>query len=305
MTHPYYQQPNSFTPSKSTLNSWLNTRKSNSPSKPGIFETVDYTRDTTWAIISILIEASALILTLYGATRQYQKTGEISLLITAGVLVTLFIAFDLIGILLHSYDKPNHVKTKSEIIVTTDSIKLQSLYDLLDNITWRTFLGSILLILSGSMKILAIGVYLKESAGIGIFVLWILYLIVIYIHLYHTSFWLSGISTTKKITKEYNQYLANIAKGIDNPFAVEPTQHIFLTPFNMRQDDFQNGRQSITFNHAQNINGVQLNQYTLLSNGCLWDDDITSLMMFFGPDFNQDLIKACIHLQYNQLGQTL
>ena len=70
----------------------------------------------------------------------------------------------------------------------------------------------------------------------------------------------------------------------------------------MGQTSFQNGRQSIDFNNTNTVNGVQLNQYTLTSNGCLWDDDITSLTMFFDPNFNQDLIKACIHLQFIQLG---
>tara|TARA_B110000908_G_C10124955_1_gene389416 strand:+ start:12 stop:932 length:921 start_codon:yes stop_codon:yes gene_type:complete len=306
MNHPYYEQPNSFTPSKSTLNTWLKTRKSNSPSKPGIFETVDYTRDTTWAIISILIEASALFLTLYGAIDEYQDKGKISLLITASILVALFIAFDIIGILLHSYDNPTYVKTKNEIKITTDQIKLKQLYDKLNNITWRTFLGFILLILSASMKILAVTYYFKNNAAaLGIIVLCILYLIIIYIHLYHTSFWLSGISTKKKIKKEYNKYRDNIQRGINNPFSVNPNQHIFFTPFNMGQDHFQNGRQSITFNNVTTSNGVQLNQYTLSSEGCLWDDDITSLTMFFNHNFNEDLIKACIHLQFIQLGELL
>ena len=306
MNHPYYDQPNAFTPSKSTLNTWLKTRKSNSPSKPGIFETVDYTRDATWAVISILIETTALVLTLYGAFTEFRLQGNISLLITAGILVVLFIAFDIIGILLHSYDKPALVKTKNEIKLTTDHIKLTQLYDKSNNISWRSFLGFILLILSGSMKIIAVNYYFKSSAAqLGIIVLCILYLIIIYIHLYHTSFWLAGISTKKKIKKEFDKYIENNQKGISTPYAITPSQYIFSTPFTMGQTSFQNGRQSIAFNNTNTVNGVQLNQYTLTSNGCLWDDDITSLTMFFDPNFNQDLIKACIHLQFIQLGQPI
>lgn len=307
MNHPYYEQPNLFTPSKSTLNTWLKTRKSNSPTKPGIFETTDYTRDTTWAIISILIETSALVLTLYGAFNEFRTQGNISLLITASILVVLFVAFDIIGILLHSYDKPTFVKTKNEIKLTTDPVKLTQLHAQLNNISWRSFLGFILLILSGSMKILAVTYYFKNSAAqLGIIVLCILYLIIIYIHLYHTSFWLAGISTKKKIRKEYSKHIDNIQKGINSNFAViYPSQYIFSTPFTMATNNFQNGRQSIIFNHTSRVNGVQLNQYTLTSRGCIWDDDITSLTMFFNPNFNQDLIKACIHLQFIQLGQPL
>ena len=157
------------------------------------------------------------------------------------------------------------------------------------------------------MKILAVTYYFKNSAAqLGIIVLCILYLIIIYIHLYHTSFWLAGISTKKKIRKEYSNYIDNIQKGINSNFAVgSPSQYIFSTPFTMGKDKFQNGRQSIVFNHTSTVNGVKLNQYTLSSSGCLWDDDITSLTMFFNPNFNQDLIKACIHLQFIQLGQPL
>ena len=105
MQSPYYQNANLFKPSQSTLFNWLKTRKSESETKPGFFETVNFSTDQVWAIISILIELSALLLTLYGAWLRFISKHQIGILITAALIVMLFIAFDIIGILLHGYDR--------------------------------------------------------------------------------------------------------------------------------------------------------------------------------------------------------
>jgi len=59
-----FQMPAIFMPSTSTLNAWLRTRKSNDKSLPGIFDTVEYSRDSSWAKFSILVEAVAFFVTL-------------------------------------------------------------------------------------------------------------------------------------------------------------------------------------------------------------------------------------------------
>ena len=58
-------------PSNETLYQWMKTRKTQSTSIPGLFETIGFATDQLWAIIAVLIESAALILTTYGAWQIY------------------------------------------------------------------------------------------------------------------------------------------------------------------------------------------------------------------------------------------
>ncbi len=133
----YYDNANRFKPSVTTLNKWLKTRKSKLGIKPGFFETVDSSTDQLWTIIALLIEFTALGLTLYGAWAKYLVTGKIAIMILAAILVFLFIIFDYIGILLHVHEEPEKVLIRNTIKITSDSTRLKTLYQELDAISWR------------------------------------------------------------------------------------------------------------------------------------------------------------------------
>jgi hypothetical protein len=304
MNHPYYLNAKDFQPSQETLYSWLKTRKSNTSSKPGFFETVDITRDSSWALIALLIELSAFFLTLYGAWSTYLKNHNVVMLTTALILVILFVAFDIIGILLHSYDKPEKVLLKNELHIIKDpTVRLFKTKEL-KSISWRTFLGMLLLIFSGMLKIVAVLVYFRsQSAPAGFVVLVIFYLVVIYIHFYHTSYWWSAFTTHKKIKKEYNQWYQAWTAGLPLSFSAVRTLTIFYSPYKMGSDRFQNGRQEIIYLGKEKFNGIEQNKYELISYGLLWDEEITSMLMNFSPGLHDDVLKACIRLQLNQINR--
>jgi hypothetical protein len=308
MQAPYYQNNQNFSPSNTTLYSWLKTRKSTSQIKPGLIETIDYPRDLAWSIFAVLIELSAFFLTLFGAWDIFQENHNFSRLITAIILVVVFIGFDIIGIMLHGQDKPNKVLLKSQATVEHNPIQRQFLLNEIDKITFRTFLGTVLLCLSSLLKIVAISVFFKQNAGVaGIFVLIIFYIVVIYIHIYHTGYWWSAKRVHKKIMDEFDEHQKNQRDGTPDPYLVaNPTIQLFSSPFPMAngQTTLQSNRQKIIFiRSGVDINGTTIFDYQLASQGVMWDSDVNQILTFNSHHFNQYLIDACINLQLVQLNQ--
>lgn len=309
MQAPYYQNSQNFSPSVETLNSWLKTRKSTSQIKPGLIETVDYSRDLAWSIFAILIELSAFFLTLYGAWQSYHEpNGKLNYLITAIILVFLFIAFDIVGIMLHGQDEPNKVVLKSQATIEHNPIQRQFLLNEIDKITLRTFFGTILICLSSVLKIISISVFFKNQAGqFGIIVLLIFYIVVIYIHIFHTRYWWSARRVHKKIIDEFNEHQQNQRNGTPDPYLVKsPSIHLFSSPFPMDngQTTLQSNRQKIEFlTSIVDSNKTTIFNYQLSSQGVMWDSDVNQILEFNTHHFNQYLIDACINLQLSQLKQ--
>jgi hypothetical protein len=305
MQPPYYNMPMQFMPSQSTLNAWLRTRKSNSQNKPGIFETVEFAGDTVWAICAILIELSAFFLTLFGAWQIYSKNQNMPMLITALIIVFLFIAFDIIGIMLHGQDNPEKVKLKSEMVITHDPAIKAYIIKKTKQIGWREFLGFMLLIVSGILKILAISVFFKSQSGMAAVIILILfYLVVIYIHAYHTGYWWAARNVQGKLKRDFDKFLEHQKNGTPNPFLVlGPQQVLFDSNVPMGVDVAHHGRQTIDLvsSHIAK-DGASVFSYRLSSVGCIFDHEIVSMAAAYNPSFSTALIEACIKLQFQQLG---
>lgn len=302
MQYPYYSNPKDFSPSIATLNDWLKTRKSNSDQKPGLFETIDYSRDTLWATIAIFIELSAMILTIYGASIIFKANHKLPTIISAVIIVLLFIAFDIIGILLHGQDKPEKVIIRSRIKIEQNATERRFLNEKLKQITWRTFFGIILLSFSGILKIVAITLFFKGIAPPGVAVLVLFYLVVIYIHIFHTGYWLSARGLKKSIDKEHRLWHG---QQQDTFKAIQHTK-IFESPVPMdiNMTSIHNGRQQINFLEKKILaNGATVFTYELLSEGCLWDEEVVSLIAPFNSGFSGSLLNACIAMQFSQLGK--
>ena len=304
---PYYHNANRFKPSVTTLNMWLKTRKSKLGVKPGLFETVDDTTDQIWTLLALLIEICAFALTVYGAWDRYCKgTKDPSVLILACILVFLFILFDYIGILLHSHDEPNKVILRSMIRITTDSTKLRTLYQQAEDISWRRITSYLLLFLSALLKIIALLQFVSGNLMVVI-ILTLFYLVVIYIHSQHTGYYLAHLSFIKSVAQEYKEWLSSDSKGTTSQFNVsQPDQIVFSTNAPILTGDakvFQNGRQKICFNQKTvNEDGSVSFEYTLTTEGCLWDEDITTLISFFSSHVTMSIIENSIRLQLSQIG---
>lgn len=302
----YYAQPQNFKPSQESLLQWLKTRKNDTSYKPGFFSTNEYSKDQSWTIIAILIEIAALVFTLYGGWAKYQSNGKIGALITTGVIVFLFIAFDVIGVLLHSNDKKNKVINKNKLILVKSPVPRQQLINEIESNTPREIIGVFLFIISALLKISAItfiGVSGRGSIPL-VLILTLFYLVVVYIHTFHTGFWLSEIKRRKLFKKDYKQWTTDTRNNVPSNFEVTSasvTQFMSMVP--MENDFFQNGRQSIRFiNRKEQENGAVEFNYELESKGILWDDDIVSIQQFFNHQFRMPLLEACTEMQLNQIG---
>lgn len=301
----YYPQPQDFKPSQESLLQWLNTRKNDSY-KPGFFSTNEYSKDQSWTIIALLIEIAALVFTLYGGWAKYQSNGKIGALITAGVIVFLFIAFDVIGVLLHSNDKKNKVINKNKLILVKSPVDRQALIEKIESKTPREIIGVFLFIISALLKIFAITQFVVSGKGSIpiVLILTLFYLVVVYIHTFHTGFWLSEIKRRKMFKKDYKQWTSDTRNNVPSDLQVTSasvTQFTSNEP--MEKEFFQNGRQSIRFINKNELQtgAVEFN-YELESKGVLLDDDIVSLLAFFNHKFKTPLLEACTEMQLNQIG---
>ncbi len=305
MQPPFYDMPMQFMPSQATLNAWLKTRKSNSQNKPGIFETVEFAGDQVWAISAILIELTAFVLTLFGAFQIYKQNHNMPMLITALIIVFLFIAFDIIGIMLHGQDNPHKVKLRSEMVITHDPAIKAHILKKSKEISWREFLGFMLLIFSGILKILAISVFFRSQSGMAAIIILILfYLVVIYIHAYHTGYWWASVNVKGRLKRDFNEFLDHQHTGTPNPFLVNgPQMVLFNSHVPMGVNIAHHGRQTIqlTSNHIA-ADGAAIFSYSLSSTGCLFDYEIVSMAASYNPSFSAALIEACIKMQFLQLG---
>jgi hypothetical protein len=305
MQPPYYDMPREFMPSTATLNAWLRTRKSNNQNKPGIFETVDYSGDLVWTIIAFVIEASAFFLTLFGAWQIYKSNHSMPMLISALIIVFLFIAFDIIGIMLHGQDNPQKVKLRSEIVITHEPAIKALLLSQIKSIGWREFMGFMLLIVSAILKILAISVFFRSQSGMAAIIILILfYLVVIYIHAYHSGYWWAARNVRNRIKNDFNSFLKNKHEGTPNPFQINgPQQVLFESRVPMGVNIAHHGRQEIEFIEQEtDAHGAVLFKYKLSSTGCLFDYDVVSMAVSYNSTFATALIEACIKLQFVQLG---
>jgi hypothetical protein len=292
-----YQNPHLFAPSLSTLNIWLKTRKSKNESKPSIFETVKFADDAVWATIAILIEASALILTIYGAWDQYLINKKILYLIIAIITVLLFVSFDFIGIMLHHHDVPEKITNSIKIALEKNHIIKTKLIKKNKEISWQRFFGMMLLVVSAILKILAIIFFLSGARGVVIIsVLIIFYLIVIHAHANHTGYWWAAVSFKRRLKKEYQDWEENLPlDNQGNILPLQPTICMFDSKVHVSNKNI--GRQAITL--VSDNNGVYT--YQLESYGCFWDENYAALRPFFNDDFNRDLAKAVLNIQETQL----
>jgi hypothetical protein len=302
MFYPYYEDPDKFTPNSESIQSWLKTRKNRSSNKPGIFETTEYKKDQLWSWASILIELSALYFTLQGAFRTYKQTGNIWIVWIALIAVLLFIAFDIIGIMLHGHDKPHRTIDRAMYLVHPDPAEKVKIYDRLKETTMREFFGILLLSISAALKIGALWYFLVMSNIQLLIVFTIFYIIVIYIHSAHTVYWWPALNLKISIRKQHKKWKEYYSKGLITPSenTIDST-NVISYPFHS----------NTTLNHTiqtcveGRIKVIQekSGEFILQVAGPLWDENIVHLCTQWGEKNLDDLIHSCIKVQLMQCNQ--
>jgi len=314
MNEPYYQNKNRFMPSPEVLSDWLNTNKGEllSSEMPRLFVSDNYMLDSKRAGISLVIELAALALTFYGGYQAYLKNHVFSdAFFWPVVLSVLFVLFDIIGIMFHSSDRKGKVLMNAYLKITDDEFEKKRLYKKLKQVSYREFTGVMALIISAFLKIFAVLNYSpvsNKAASVLILIMAILYIVVIYIHIYHTGYFLSAFRVSKSIKKEEKIWDEMNHSGLTSELNVDkPTVVVFDSLQVIPCDSGSNFRldaQSITYVTKQlNQHGANSFVYQLESMGCMWDSDRTSLInSFTDGEFKNSLIKACVKLQLSQAG---
>jgi hypothetical protein len=301
MYYPYYKDASKFVPDSKSIQLWQKTRKNNSDNKPGIFETTDFTKDQLWSIASILIELSALYFTFQGAYKSYLQTGNIWVVWIALIAVFLFIAFDLIGIMLHGHDKSQRTITKSHYLVEKDDNVRLKLYNQLKEITMREFFGLLLLSISALLKIAALWYFFQLSNVQLLVVFTLLYLIVIYIHSVHTVYWWPALKLKMSIKKQYRNWKILHDKSLPTP------QNNTINSNNVIRFQFYSSLGldyiiSTCEDDRIKVIPTGSGNFTLEVTGPLWDENIVHLCSQWGDIAQQDLLHSCIKVQLMQCG---
>lgn len=309
MTSPYYPDPVNFKPSQEAMLKWLNTRKpSDNDQVPGLFTTVKFSSDQSWTIIAALIELMALGLTLYGAISLYQQNENTANLFGAIVAVVLFIAFDVIGVLLHGGDRSQKVVNRSKVKISKDPAAKQILIAEAKKITNKEFFGVLFLVLSAIIKIAAFALLFGAiNATIPMFiVLFLFYIVVVYIHVTHTGYWLSARQVAKRFRREYNEYVQGKIMGTSENVPLLKDRKVFSSPNSLPggASEFQNGRQKVVFiEKNEDEHGNASFTLALESRGVMWDEDVVSLLSNFtaGSHIHKAVLDASILLQLQQI----
>lgn len=288
---------------------WLNTRKpSDNDQVPGLFTTVKFSSDQSWTIIAALIELMALGLTLYGAISLYQQNENTANLFGAIVAVVLFIAFDVIGVLLHGGDRSQKVVNRSKVKISKDPAAKQILIAEAKKITNKEFFGVLFLVLSAIIKIAAFALLFGAiNATIPMFiVLFLFYIVVVYIHVTHTGYWLSARQVAKRFRREYNEYVQGKIMGTSENVPLLKDRKVFSSPNSLPggASEFQNGRQKVVFiEKNEDEHGNASFTLALESRGVMWDEDVVSLLSNFtaGSHIHKAVLDASILLQLQQI----
>ena len=298
MQHPYYTNPDQFQPKTSSIDKWLSTRKKGNDNKPGIFETVDYSRDRNWSYFALLIELAAFYFTFGGAYELYQTSDDIWVVVQALIVVVLFVVLDFLGIMLHGQDKPQKVINQSLYLVTQNpNIKLQ-IFTSLKTTTWREFVGFLLLSLSAVLKIFALWFFFQKANLSFLVVFSILYVAVIYIHSVHTVYWWPAFRLNLAIKRQENEFNVLYQEGLPtNPS--NTVANSYSLPFNSGFIMSENSI-SVCANGRINIVSVGNGNYVLNAKGILWDENIVLLSSQWDQQYVDDLINACITVQLMQ-----
>lgn len=274
-----------FEPNSDARKTWLGTRKAPFPvgnfSLPGFYHTIDYEKDSNWVMGAAAIEAVAIALTLYGGISK----GGIYLLgaITA---VILFVVFDIVGANFFHRNNADKCALENKILITDDIGAKGGLRDDLKK-TGRGFkiAGVLMIVFSSILKIFSI-LLLGKFNIIFYIILALLYIIVIYIHIVHTGYYLAERATEKIFNKQHKKWAKD--KMDVNDGKMETVQYtirapqpvsIFKAEIELNIDkSFKVGEHCINYKDKEIIGGKTFFIYEIKTNGILIDDDIRSFL---------------------------
>lgn len=302
MNTPYYGNTSRFKPSTNTLYKWLETRKSSNGSKPGVFQTVNYSNDAGWTLIAFLIELAAFSLTVVGALNHYSQYQDKMVLVFAIVAAILFVAFDVVGVALHGAERADKTLAKAKIALTNEHNELERLYRKVNKTTFREFSGIVMMLMSAFIKIGAILLLAGFVGFHAVLILCLFYLVVIYIHMSHTGYYLSARKCAKMLKDEEEKWWDDQEMGVGVELVED--RIVFQSPLSLPMgEEFRNGRQCVSVMDKNETPDGVLYNIVITTKGLMWDEDVASLLQNFPSNtiLYPILLRSCVQLQMSQL----
>ncbi len=226
---PIIQHPSDFQPTEDSRKKWLFTRKFEQKigvlNFPGYYKTDGYSTDSFWFTLAISVEIVAVFITILGGFSKGIGFG-----IGSVIIVGLFVFFDVLGAkLVHKFIAEIQ-KTKNAILIESDinAIKGHQLNIAKLKNKFSKYLGVFLIILSSILKVFAIFI-LNRFPLPFISIMVISYLLVIYIHIIHSGFWLAEYNLRKSFKNEYNIFARGKVSGSINPENVSKLRQMPFT----------------------------------------------------------------------------
>ena len=304
---PEIQNRFEFEPNSGARKAWLATRKKPGIfSLPGFYNTIDFEKDTAWVMLALCVEAVAVALTLYGGISK----GGIYIL-GAVIVVILFVVFDIVGANLYHKNVGDNCEIRNRIIFETNEGVKQGLRNRLKKGFGNKIIGVILIVLSSIFKILAI-LLLGKFNIIFYAVMALLYIIVIYIHIAHTGYYLAERKTArmfreqhdnwsedKMLVKEGSKEKGETRGAVRQP----PPRSIFDTKIKLRltNDIVKVGEHSIKLIDEKIDGNEKVYTYEIETNGILIDDDIVLLLGGLEDQVGRLVAIACLKHQVTMI----
>lgn len=288
---------NEFYPSSNYREKFRSTRKmarefSVGFKMPGYYQTSGFSKDKNWFILAVCIELLAFYLTVTGGISRGTEWAYLAIL-----TALFFIVLDIAGAaLLHSKagDKIHYINMA---VITKDPIGAQGYLKKANSISGRQIAGVLLILISAFLKYFAL--FLLGSFRLVILgIIVILYLIVFYIHCYHTGYFLAENSRLRILDKEMDDFRdesMRISNGenIKSVYKATPIFGAVSEPTELKLNTNTSGIISINGHEIiEEKNTAGLYTYKIKTQGLLTDDQIVA----FAQNQNENQIKFILNL---------
>lgn len=262
---------------------------------PGLFSTSGFDNDKRWFNIAMGIEILALFLTVRGGFSRGGNWIWLSILIAF-----FFILLDFVGAWLSHHNERNKAILRSQAALANDREAKQGFINESKKTTVRQIFGVTLIVFSSFLKYVALFLLGTFIAGILIIAA-TLYLVVIYVHIYHTGFYLAEIRRLIQLKKDekahqlWSMLSEAERKKIQSPLRAQ----IQTSGSEEYKDKLRTINGQITVGQNKIIEEIRdgITHYQLHVKGLLTDDLILRFIEGQNDEQTRFIVKLCIKFQ--------
>ncbi|MEL6918608.1 MAG: hypothetical protein AAFO99_12855, partial [Bacteroidota bacterium] len=261
---PEIPDKSEFEPNANALSQWLSTRKPTyqvgGTSVPGFFGDTRNDVDLNWTLVALAGELIGMVLTIYGGATIGGTFLIISILVVLGLLF-----IDVLSAIKLHRNKARKCQIDNYIFLYHDEKPKERKQLELEQKGWKfvDFCFVVLIIFVILVKIAAIvalGIFSNEFVYLPVLAI---YIVVGYVHVYHTGYWIAYWKTSKMFRKQYDSSGINTQER-SHPFSMEHE----LTNVPIERENFKVVQDDTAAKEEGKF------AYRLHTNGVLTDKDI-------------------------------